>query len=332
MPQNIWKVDVSVWTIAKVVLVLIGFYILFFIRDILALFFIVMILVAAFDPVINQWEKKIRRGPSVALLFAIIILALAGIIYIIVPPVVTQLTQLVNQLPDLAQKFKNLESYAPSLEKNLSSFSQNLTNITGSFVSITAGVFGGVFSLLTAFVITAYLLIDKNAFSQFAVSIMPTENRDRIIEVFEKIGEKLGSWFRGQLLLGAIIGVVDLIGLAIIGIPYALVLAIISGLLEIVPTIGPIVAGAMAVIVAYTTEPIKAIFVLILYVLVQQLENNFVVPKVMQKAVGLSPVIIIFAILVGAKLLGMVGAILAVPLAASISVIAQEWQNLVDKE
>jgi predicted PurR-regulated permease PerM len=111
-------------------------------------------------------------------------------------------------------------------------------------------------------------------------------------------------------------------------VPYALALAVISGILEIVPTLGPILAGAIATIFALTIDPIKAIFVIILYVIVQQLENNFVVPKVMQKAVGLSPVIIIFAVLIGARLLGLVGAILAVPIAASISVIVQDWSTV----
>lgn len=328
MPQNGFRVDVSVWTIAKIILVLTGFYLLFFIRDILALLFIVLILVAAFDPIINKWEKKLHRGPAVVLLFVIILLVLAAIIYVIVPPVISQLSQLINQLPDIAQRFRDAEKYVPAIEKNLSSISQYLTDITGGFVSITAGVFGGVFSLLTAFVITAYMLLDKNAFSQFAISIMPNSNRRHIIVLLKKIGQKLGGWFRGQILLGIIIGTCDLIGLLIIGVPYALILAIISGLLEIIPTIGPIVAGIIAVIVAYTADPIKAVFAVVLYIIVQQLENNFIVPKLMQKAVGLSPVIIIFSILIGAKLLGIIGAILAVPLAASISVIAQEWPNL----
>jgi predicted PurR-regulated permease PerM len=207
MPNNEIRVNVSVWTIAKVILVSLGFYLVFFIRDILALLFIVLIFVAAFDPIINKWEQKIRRGPAVALLFVAIMLVFAAIIYIIVPPVISQLSQLINQLPEIAQRFRDAEKYVPSIEKNLSSISQYLTDITGGFVSVTAGVFGGVFSLLTAMVITAYMLLDKNALSQFAVSIMPDENRHKISALLKKIGQKLGGWLRGQILLGVIIGI-----------------------------------------------------------------------------------------------------------------------------
>ncbi|MFA5926965.1 MAG: AI-2E family transporter [Patescibacteria group bacterium] len=322
------KLDISIWAIAKTIVILLIFYFLFLIRDILALFFFVTILVATFNPVINRWEKKMNRSLAVVLMFAIILLISSVVIYLVVPPVVAQFSQLVGQLPVYSERFDQLRDFLPAFEKNLSNISQSLTKVTENLFSITAGIFGGIITLLMAFVLTAYLLIDKEGFSNFVVSLFPVEQKDKIVDLFNKIGQKLGSWFRGQLLLGGIIALIDLVGLLIIGIPFALVLAVISGILELVPTIGPIIAGVLAAAVAFTESPLQALLIIVFYFAVQQLESAFIVPKVMQKAVGLSPVIVIFAFLVGAKLFGLVGAILAVPLAASISVVAQEWPTV----
>lgn len=322
------KLDLSVWAIAKTIIVLLVFYFLFLIRDILALFFFVIILVATFNPVINRWEKKMNRPLAVALLFAIIVLAASVIISLIVPPVVTQFSQLADQIPAYSTRFDQVRDYLPAFEKNLTNISQSLSKVTDNLFSITAGIFGGILTLLMALVLTAYLLIDKEGLSNFVVSLFPIEQKDKIVDVFNKIGQKLGSWFRGQLLLGGIIAVIDLIGLVIIGVPFALVLAVISGILELVPTIGPIIAGLIAAVIAFTESPLQALLIIVFYFAVQQLESAIIVPKVMQKAVGLSPVIVIFAFLVGAKLFGLVGAILAVPLAASISVVANEWPTV----
>ena len=317
--------EISSWFIVKALLVLILFYLLFVIRDIIALFIVVLILTATFRPTINKWEKHIKRLPAVLALLIIAILMLAFISYIIIPPVLDQTSQLFANLPYYLTKLSFLKNYSTEIKQNLSSISKEFT---GGVVSFTAGVFGGVISFLTAVIMTIYLLLDRNGLNNFVKSFFPTDQSESIIEVGRKVAHKVGNWFRGQMILGVIIAAVDLIGLLIIGVPFALSLAIISGVLEIIPTIGPMIAGIIAVLVALADAPWKGLAVLILYVVVQQLENNILVPKIMQKAVGLSPVIIILAILIGAKLLGIVGAILAVPVSAGISVIIGEWPVL----
>ncbi len=329
MEKNV-RIDISAWAVAKIILVLMGFYFLFLIRDILTLLFIVLILVATFNPVINSWSRRIGRAPAVIILFAIIFAVFAGLILLIVPPVVSQLSQLAGQYPQFLTQFEGLESLAPVLQRNIDAISQGLANFTTSFLNITANVFGGLTTFLIVVILTAYMLIDKESFTKFAISLFPSDHKNRIVRLFNKIGQKLGAWFRGEMALGFIIGAISWVGLMILQVPYALTLAVIAGLLELVPTVGPIIAGIIAASIAFFDSPIKGISVIILYIIIQQLENAFIVPKVMQKAVGLSPVIIIFAILIGAKLLGIAGAILAVPLAASISVIVQEWSMVRD--
>jgi len=139
-----------------------------------------------------------------------------------------------------------------------------------------------------------------------------------------KVEVKTGAWVRGQIVLMFLVGFTTYIGLTILGVEFALPLAVIAGLLELIPTIGPIVSAIPAAIIAFTQGPLLGLGVIALYILIQQLENNILVPKVMEKAVGLSPLITIFSLLVGAALFGILGAVLAVPFAAITYLIVED--------
>lgn len=324
------KFDISTWTIIKVFLVAAAFYFLFLIRDIVALIFIVLILVSTFSPVVKSWQKTIGRLASILLLIIAIVAVLAGIFYIIIPPLVSQTAELANSLPEYIANtnFDGLRKYTPEIKSGLESLSSNIGSVTTNIYAFTAGLIGGVFTLLMIFVLTFYILLDEDEVKRYISSIFAPQHKEAAVGVINKIASKIGSWFRGQLLLGIVIFVIDYIGLSIIGVPYALVLALIAGILEIIPTVGPIIAGITAALFALTISPWKALFVLIYYFAVQLVENNVLVPKIMQKAVGISPAIIIIAILIGAKLMGIIGAILAIPVAATLSVIIFEWHTI----
>ncbi|MFA5157868.1 MAG: AI-2E family transporter [Patescibacteria group bacterium] len=324
------KFEITTWTIVKLFLVAAGFYFLYLVRDIVALVFIVLILVSTFSPVIKSWQQTIGRLASIFLLVLLVVASLVGVFYIIIPPLVNQISELALSLPDYIANtnFSALRNYTSEIKSGLQSLSSNLGSVTSNIYSFTAGLIGGVFTLLMIFVLTFYILLDEDDVKRFISSIFAPEHKEAAVGVINKIASKIGSWFRGQLLLGLVIFVIDYIGLSIIGIPYALVLALIAGILEIVPTVGPIIAGITAALFALTISPWKALFVLIYYFAVQLVENNVLVPKIMQKAVGISPAVIIIAILIGAKLMGVVGAILAIPLAASVSVLILEWPTI----
>lgn len=323
-----YELHISSWSIIKLILILVAFYLLYFLRDILALLFVVLVLVAAFRPVVNRWEPKIGRTISVVLLALMAVLLLSAVIYLLIPPFVSQTTQLATVLPDAITRFSFLDDHKDAISSTLKGFSGT---VTSSFFSFTASVFGGVVTFLTAIVLTVYMLLDRGRLGKSALEFIPENHQIYIKELVAKLSNKIGSWFRGQILLGGIIGLLDLIGLLIIGVPYALALAVLSGILEVVPTIGPIISGIIAALIALSVSPLKALLVIIFYIIVQQLENNLIVPKVMQKAVGLSPVLIILAIITGAKLMGVIGAILAIPLLASLVVIIKEWPSFKEK-
>jgi predicted PurR-regulated permease PerM len=210
----------------------------------------------------------------------------------------------------------------------LGALTQSLGSITGSFISITTSVVGAVVAFFTVLFLTIYFLIDEQVFTKFLSSAIPQSKKEKVATVTNKISTKIGEWLRGQLLLCLTIGILVYIGLSIIGVKYALALAVISGVLEILPVVGPIISGVLAAIISLSISPLTALIVVVFYILLQQLENNLIVPKVMAKAVGLPPAIIIIAILIGGKLLGVVGALLAVPLIAIIYVVFQEWETI----
>lgn len=327
MAQKI-KIDISVWTFVKLILVLLAFYLIYLIKDILALFFVVIILVATFSPVIENWSKKIGRWPAILSVVLIFIVSLGLLVYLVVPPVLEQASEFAQNLPFYIEKLSYIKNHFPTISNYLATFSSSLSGYTIGVVSFTVGIFGGIVTLISALVLFIYLLVDEKAMKIAVVSIFPITHREKLTNVLKKVANQVGNWFRGQLTLASIVAVLYLIGLTIIGVPYAAMLAVLAGVLDFIPVIGPIIAGTVAAFIALSDSPLKALIVVILYIAVQQLENTFLVPKIMQRALGLSPVIIIIALLIGAKLMGIIGAVLAVPISASISVIIQEWPTI----
>lgn len=329
MEQKI-KIDVPFSTMVKIVLALLLFYLFYKIRDVLSILLVVMILVAALRPTVNKWAKKIGRTFSVLILLAILIGVLGVFIYMIVPPMIDQLSQLVNNFPEYIRKFAVLRSQLPYVEKITSTMAQSLGSYAGDFVSFTTSFFGGLFTFLTIIVLTIYFLIDDHIFTGAIKALVPADRRDEVVEVVNKLSDKVGDWLRGQLLLGLIIGVIVYVGLSIIRVPYALTLAVLAGFLEIIPVLGPIISGLVAALVSLSIHPITAVIVVVFYIILQQVEGNLIVPKVMQKAIGLPPAILIIAMLIGGKLMGLVGAVLALPVTGMIYVMFQEWDTIKD--
>ncbi|HOX40627.1 MAG TPA: AI-2E family transporter [bacterium] len=322
------KLDIPFSTVLKVTISIAVLVLLFRIKEVFILLFVVGILVAAFRPIVQRWERHIGRPIAILSLLVLTLLAIGGFIYIIIPPLVEQVGQLINNMPDYIDRYANLKTHFPTIEKGISSLTQNLGDITGSFLSFTASFFGAVVTFFTVLILTFYFLADEKSFSRAIIPLIPQEKKILASDVLNKLAQKVGDWLRGQLFLGLIIGLITFIGLTIIGIPYALTLAIIAGVFEFIPIVGPVISGVLAVLSALTISPILAIITTVFFVILQQLENNLLVPKVMQKAVGLPPAIIIIAVLIGGKLLGISGALLAVPVCAVLFVVVQEWSTL----
>jgi predicted PurR-regulated permease PerM len=211
--------------------------------------------------------------------------------------------------------------------QTLQNLSPAVTAATQGVFSFVAGVFGGLVSFLLVLVMTFYLVVDEGAVKR-TVTVAPKAQQAYLAGLLSRLQKKVGVWLRAQLILMGIIGILTYLVLTVIGaftgLQYALVLALIAGLLEFIPYLGPLIAAVPGVFLAYAVSPTTAAIVAIAYYGIQLLENNVIVPKVMQRALGLSPIVSIVVFLVGAKLAGIAGAFLAIPIATAAMVVAQD--------
>ncbi|PIS08625.1 hypothetical protein CO100_02555 [Candidatus Berkelbacteria bacterium CG_4_9_14_3_um_filter_33_5] len=328
-------VDVSWMTYIRLVIVLAGLWLLWVIKDILFILLLVLIIVAAISPVVNKLSKKIPRLLAIILVYLLMVILLGLFSYLIFPPLVTEVKELSKQLPDLAlinsPEYVTLKAVIVSSQEGLVSLAKELTNFSSRIYSTTLGFFGGIITVITVIILSFYLLIEEHGARNFIKQHLPIENRETTVEILRRVVYKIGSWIKAQLWLGLIVGLLNFVGLLIIGLPYAISLAIWTAVTELIPYVGPVLGGIPTVIVAFLffpAEPIKWVLIIIWFTAVQQLEAQFLVPKIMQKVIGLSPVIIILSILVGGKIAGLMGVILAIPTAAIISVLIQEYPKI----
>jgi predicted PurR-regulated permease PerM len=330
--------DISTASVLRVVVVLLAIGFLYFIRDIIAIVFVSIIIAAALSPTVDRLTKwRVPRTVSIILIYLLVLSALGGVVYFVLPPMVDQVKQLADSLPayftaftDLLQNLQrgSISDLLNASQNSLNSLSNFLGQVATNLFDTTVGFFNSAAALVMVFILTLYFLLDENGIKKFFVSLFPVKQKNQMIAIANKMGIKLGGWLRGQLILAVAVGLVVYIGMLIIGMPYALTLGILAGILEIIPVVGPIIAAIPAILIAFTIAPTTALIVTAFYIFVQEMENKLLVPKVMQHAVGLNPVTIIIIILIGAKLMGILGILLSVPVASVIYVLLEEWPKL----
>lgn len=315
MPQ---KIDISHKTIIFIALFILAGWLVYLILDLLIILFVSVILVSALAPLVNFFVRlKLHKALSIALTYIIIIAVMAIILAGILPPLIEESSKLIANFPSILSKVFDITGINESvLQTELSSISKNA-------FSLTLAAFDNVLTLIFLLVVTFYLLLERESL-EHRLSNLFVGHEDRSKRLMVQIEEKLGSWLRGQMFLSLIIGVISYIGLTVLNVPYALPLAIFAGIMEVVPVIGPIVSAIPAIGLALTVSPILGLGVGAMYFVIQQLENNLIVPQVMKRAVGLNPLVVILAIAVGSRLLGVSGALLAVPFAVVLQIVATE--------
>lgn len=321
-------VTLSYSSIIKVIVVLLALFILYVIREVVALLFVAIVLAAAFDPWVDWLQKyKIPRSVSILIIYIIMIGTLSLVIAMLVPPISEQIGQLAKNLPIYYERLAvgisqitDGTGRQSSLPEALRTLSTNLGETTKSIFSTITSIFGGLISFIAVLVIVFYMTVEEKILKKFIHFLTPSKYQDYVAGLINRMQKKMGMWLRGQLTLCLVIGIMTYIGLLILGVKYALLLALIAGILEIIPFVGPIISAIPAILVGFSDSLLKVLLIIVLYFVIQQFENHIIVPKVMQKAVGLNPIIIILAILIGIKLGGIVGALLAVPVAAAVGV------------
>ncbi len=320
------KIEISYKNIVFTVLFLLGLVVLWQIRTLIVLLFISFVLMEALNPAVTRLEKyRIPRPLGILILYIIILSVISFVVAGIVPILTEQTTGLIQTLP---QALKNIKIFG-SDAVDLSSQFKILENIPGGIAKIAISIVSNVVSGFVILFLTFYLLLEKKNFSKYGLDMFGEPGKEKFVAIVEKLETRLGSWVNAELFLMTIIGALSYIGYTILGLRYAVPLAIFAGLLEAVPSIGPTVATALAALVGFTISPLTGILSVVVGTIIQQLENNIIVPRIMKQTVGFNPLVTILLIASGAKLGGVVGAILALPLFLTLQTI---FKVLIEKK
>lgn len=337
------------YTITMVVLAGVLVWTAYLVREVLLLLYISGLLAIGFSPIVRLIERQrllpvgTRRFPrwlAILVLYVAIIGTLVGIGMVIFPPLFEQAQEFwaqKEQMFEQGQRFLRDRGLLRGEQLTLEQAVERAPGAAGGKDAVATvfgavrGVLGGIVGFLTILIVTFYLLVDSWGLHQTLVRLFPPAKRARVDAVARAITVRVSAWLGGQLLLAGIIGITSAIGLWLMGIPFFYVLALISAVGELIPVVGPILAAIPAIAVAGTVSYQKVLMVVIFFVVQQQFENHVLVPKVMERQVGISAVTVIVALLVGGNLLGIVGALLAVPTAAILQVLFMEIMQMREK-
>jgi predicted PurR-regulated permease PerM len=275
-----------------------------------------------------------RRSFAVTLIFLAAVLFIVGFALAVVPPLVTQVTRFATDFPeyvqDLADKNPRIAEWVQEndIPAKLQDAVGNVPSIIGSSLGNVMGVAGSVvsalFNTLTVIVLTIYFLVSLSRIRQGSLNLVPRSKRKRFAELLDPILEKIGGYIAGQLATALIAGTLSFIFLAIVGVPFPVALALWITIAALIPLVGATIGAIPAVIVAFFDSPTVGIATLIFFVIYQQVENYVIAPRIMTKAVDVSPAAVLLAALLGGSLLGFFGALMAIPFAAALKLIHQE--------
>lgn len=315
------KIEISHRTIIFTVLFLLGLWFLYQIKQIILAVFVAVILMSALNPLVDRLERwRFPRWLGILLIYLLVFVGLGLTLAAIIPPFVDQTVSFVNRL---SFYLRGLGAFGIDPNLITSQISQ-LGPLSTNLLKITVEFFSNLINIVFLVVVSFYLLLERKNLKRYLIVLFGESGEERAESFVDKIERELGGWIRGEAILMTIIGLITYIGLRILGIEYALPLAILAGILEVIPNIGPVISAVPAVLIGLTISPLMALAVAALYFLVQQLENIIIVPKVMEKAVGVNPLVVIISLAIGFKLAGVIGAILAVPVVLVLKIVSAE--------
>lgn len=346
-------IEFSPINLMKAVLVtagtLVSLYLLYSIGNILVLFFLAFFIASALDPLIDHLQAhRIPRTIGVILVYILVLVLIAMLFVLIIPIVAQQLISLVGMVNEFIYAVSKtpavnlpfgdqLKPYfdelyqavdfkvvAGQLKDSLQVISSQLLNLGGNLWSIIINLSNGLFNFIILIILVFFMTVDEKSIENFTISIFPRKYSKYVTERLQNIKEKIGEWIRGQLIVSFVAAVITYIGLALAGVEYSLLISLIAGICMIVPVFGRVIAAVISIPIVLNQSPALALFLIIYYFAISQIENNIMVPMLMNKAVGLSPIVIIFSLMVGFQFLGVLGMVLAIPIATIIAIFARD--------
>jgi predicted PurR-regulated permease PerM len=305
------------------------------VRSILVLVFVAAFLAVGLDPAVRRLERlRLSRGQAVAVIFTATLLFIGAFIAAVIPPLVRQVTSFATNLPeyvqDLANRYPVIEEWVAEndIATKLRDATQSAPSIIGGSLGQVLGVAGSLassfFNFLTVLVLTIYFLLSLGKIRSGTLKLVPKSKRTRVQELVDPILEKIGAYIAGNIAISIIAGVISFTYLVIAQVPYPVALSLWVAIADLMPLVGATLGAVPAVIVAFFASPAQGIATFVFFIAYQQIENYVIAPRVMNKAVDVAPAAVLLAALIGASLLGFVGALMAIPAAAAIKIISNE--------
>lgn len=300
------------------------------ISDILLIIFISALFAVALDPSVKSLQKlKMPRWLAVTTIYILFLGALVGLVYLLIPALTHQIETISRNWPNYHSQLNRFIAGQPFLESVSrqinTTLSESGSKIAAGITTTTFSILSGVIGFITFLVLTFYMLASGKQIGMSVVELIPDKKmRQRILTLGLGISQKLGYWLRGQAFLCFIIFGLALVGLLVLKVDFALTLAVIAGVMEAVPLVGAYLGAIPAIIVALSDSPEKAIAVGVMFFIIQQFEGHVIVPQVMRRALGIPPIMVLIAVMIGGKLLGFIGVLLALPVAAAASIIVND--------
>ncbi len=347
-------ISITPSTILWTVLILVFFFTLYILRDLVLVILTSVLLAAAISPAAKWFvQYKVPRIVAVLIVYLGVIFLLAITFYFLLVPLLQELFSFIRTLPQYVETFEAwlpaageegeafenvpfLADFAPDFSPRelVDHLQETIGGLTQGFVTTLFTIFGGVLNFILILVLSFYLSVQENGVGKFLQMVTPTRHEAYVLDLWRRAELKMGYWMQGQLILAVIVAVLVYLCLALLGIPHALLLAVLAGLFELIPVFGPILAAIPAIAIA-TVEggafmgPGLAIGLVVtgVYVIIQQFESQLIYPLVIRKVIGLSPIIVIISLIAGFQLAGFLGVILSVPVAAIVLEFMNDMQN-----
>lgn len=326
--------DISWGTILRIGIIFFSLYLIFLIKDILVLSVFGLVISILFEIPIRFLERRIPRSLAVVVLYGLTFLCISLIIYLPASKFIDEIRQFVNLFPTYFEKaspvlrnlgleaFENLETFVDSLENLIQAMTSNI-------FSVLVSIFGGVASTVFVVSIAVFLSLEGKSMEQNLILLFPREDEDFVTCLWQRCQKRVGFWFLRSIISSLFVGIFTFIAFYILKTKYPLVLGLVAGAMNFIPVIGPIFASFLIFVVLALDSATKAFIALIVSILIQQIENSIVTPLITKKLVGLSPVLVLISLTVGAQLFGFLGAILAIPL---VGVITEFSRGLLERK
>jgi len=346
MPDQ--TITITTGTIVRVVAILVGAWLLFLLRDLVLIVVTAIVIASAMDPAVRAFMRwKLPRILSVILLYILVLGALGTVFYLFIPTALQEISSFITSLPSYLEVLNRIGAYneyaavfgLPSPEnlapadllagaRETFQTSGIFGNAFGNSFGAAAALFGGVFSFILIFVLSFYFTMADTGVDDFLRVVTPRRYRAYMQDLWSRSKHKIGLWMQGQVLLGVLIGVLVYLGLTILGVEHALLLAIIAAFFELIPVFGPILAAIPAVLIGFAGGGLTVgLLVVALYVILQQFENHLIYPLVVTKVVGVPPLLVILGLIVGAQLAGFLGILLSVPIVAVVQELVRDYSQ-----